>query len=201
MEELSHIAKDLWGLAVPIESVHVDPNNARTGHAVGRIAASLEEFGQRKPIVANRAEGGKVEAGNGTLAAALKLGWKKVAVVWVEDDAAAAAAFGIADNRVGEFSDWSLDELMDGLDVAGDLFTGFEAFEVEELVGDLGRTGLGDGAGGEGKRNLGDAKTQIKPVLYVEQVKVFEDAIRRTGLLNRGDGIVEICRAYLDGNG
>ena len=148
MEELSHIAKDLWGLAVPIESVHVDPNNARTGHAVGRIAASLEEFGQRKPIVANRAEGGKVEAGNGTLAAALKLGWKKVAVVWVEDDAAAAAAFGIADNRVGEFSDWSLDELMDGLDVAGDLFTGFEAFEVEELVGDLGRTGLGDGAGG-----------------------------------------------------
>lgn len=55
MDELGfdYIAEGLQGLAVPIEIVHEDAANARVDHAVDRIAASLRQYGQRKPIVAN----------------------------------------------------------------------------------------------------------------------------------------------------
>src|SRR5512143_2473209 len=109
IEELTYIAEGLRSLAVPIDSLHEDPANARTAHDVGRIAASLLAYGQRKPIVANRLQDGKIEAGNGTFRAARQLGWSHVAVVFVDDDPATAAAFGIADNRVAEFSRWDED--------------------------------------------------------------------------------------------
>lgn len=97
MDELGYIAEGLRGLAVPIGEVHEDGANARTGHAVERIAGSLKQYGQRKPIVANRLEGGKVVAGNGTLRAARWLGWGYVAVALQRY----ADAFGI----VGELVD------------------------------------------------------------------------------------------------
>src|SRR5512143_3461487 len=109
MNELTHIAEALHPLAVPIDSLHEDPANARVGHDLARIAASLQAYGQRKPIVANRLQDGKIEAGNGTYRAARQLGWTHVAVVFVDDDPATAAAFGMADNRVAEFSEWDED--------------------------------------------------------------------------------------------
>lgn len=149
---LGYIAEGLRGLAVPVEQLHEDAANVRVGHAVERIAASLAQYGQRKPVVANRSQGGKVEAGNGTLAAARALGWSHVAVVWVEDDAATAAGYGIADNRTGELSRWDADVLGTLLEsLPDDLFTGFEAGELEEL--------LGQGAGG--KPAVRDAPAQV----------------------------------------
>lgn len=132
---LSYIAADLRRLAVPIESLHEDPANTRKGHAVERIAGSLRQYGQRKPIVVNRAQGSKVEAGNGTYQAALQLGWSHIAAVFVDDDPATAAGYGIADNRVGELSEWDLDALAEQSAVTGDLFTGFELSELDGLLG------------------------------------------------------------------
>ena len=134
-DNLNYIVEGLRSLAVPIESLHEDPANARIGHDVDRIAGSLRQYGQRKPIVVNRLQQGKIEAGNGTYRAALQLGWSHVAVVFVDDDAATAAAFGIADNRVGEFSRWDEDVLRELAGSVGDLFTGFEPAELDELVG------------------------------------------------------------------
>jgi hypothetical protein len=68
----------------------------------------------------------KVEAGNGTLAAAKSLGWTHIAAVFVDDDAATAAAYGVADNRVGEFSEWDADILGDLMPTLDGLFTGFD---------------------------------------------------------------------------
>lgn len=134
--ELGYIAEGLRPLATAISEVHEDAANVRVGHAVERIAASLRQYGQRKPIVANRSQGGKVEAGNGTLAAARSLGWSHVAVVWVEDDAATAAGFSIADNRTGDLSHWDVEALRDVVDTLPDsIFTGFEAGELDELLG------------------------------------------------------------------
>ena len=87
-----------------------------------RIAASLAQFGQRKALVVNRLQGNKVEAGNGTFKAAKQLGWTHIAVVFVEDDAAMAAAFGIADNRTGDLSRWDPDALDDLMSTVGDFF-------------------------------------------------------------------------------
>ena len=122
-------------LAVPIDQLHEDPVNARVEHDVNRIAGSLRQYGQRKPIVVNRLQNGKIEAGNGTYRAAIALGWSHIAVVYVDDDPATAAAFGIADNRVAEFSRWDEDVLRDLAGSVGDLYTGFEAAELDDLVG------------------------------------------------------------------
>lgn len=143
---LGYIVEGLRGLAVPIDQVHEDAANARTGHAVERIAGSLRQYGQRKPIVANRLEGGRVIAGNGTLRAARSLGWSHIAVVWVEDDAATAVGFGIADNRVGDLSRWDV-EALGGLLQAVDpdeVFTGFDAAEISAIL----EPGLGPGENG-----------------------------------------------------
>ena len=133
--DLSYIAEALRPLAVPLDSLHEDPANARIGHDVDRIAASLRQYGQRKPIVANRLQNGKIEAGNGTYRGAKKLGWTHIAVVFVDDDPATAAAFGIADNRVAEFSRWDEEVLREITSTTGDLFTGFEPAELDELLG------------------------------------------------------------------
>jgi len=135
MTDLPYIAVSLQPLAVPIGSLHEDPANARVGHDVARISASLKAYGQRKPIVANRLQDGKIEAGNGTFRAAKQLGWTHIAVVFVDDDPATAAAFGIADNRVAEFSRWDEDVLREISASVGDLFTGFEPAELDDLVG------------------------------------------------------------------
>ena len=131
---MDYIAEPLRSLAVPIAELHEDPSNARKGHAVERIAASLKQYGQRKPIVVNRAQGGKVEAGNGTLAAAKSLGWTHIAAVFVDDDAATAAAYGVADNRVGEFSEWDADILGDLIPTLDGLFTGFLPKELDAIL-------------------------------------------------------------------
>lgn len=136
MSDLDYIAEGLRGLAVEIGEVHEDAANARTGHALERIAASLRQYGQRKPIVVNRLQGNKVEAGNGTLAAARSLGWSHLAVVWVDDDPATAVGFGIADNRTGDLSTWDLDvldQLMSAID-PDEVFTGFEVGELEDVI-------------------------------------------------------------------
>lgn len=136
MNDLSYISESLRPLAVAIDSLHEDPANARVGHDLDRIAASLKAYGQRKPIIANRLQDGKIEAGNGTWRAAkTKLGWTHIAVVFVDDDPATAAAYGVADNRTAELSRWDKDALREISASVGDLFTGFEAAELDDLVG------------------------------------------------------------------
>ena len=133
---LEYIAEALRPLAVPLTDLHEDPANARTGHDIDMIAGSLRQFGQRKPISVNRAQGNKIEAGNGTYRAAQKLGWSHIAAVFFDDDPATAAAYGIADNRVGEFSKWDPDTLDDVVTSAGELFTGFTTSALGDLLGD-----------------------------------------------------------------
>jgi site-specific DNA-methyltransferase (adenine-specific) len=103
-------------LAVPVERLKEDPANARkhSDRNIAAIMASLEEFGQQKPIVALKT--GTVIAGNGTLQAALNLGWDKLAVAYFDSKGLAKAkAYAIADNRTGELATWDLDILSESL--------------------------------------------------------------------------------------
>jgi hypothetical protein len=45
---------------------------------------------------------------------------------------------------------------------------------------------------------LGDKRKQIKPVIYADEIADFEKAILATGLRNRGEAIMTICRFYLE---
>lgn len=110
------IVDSLKPLAVPLNRVRLDPENARLHNErnLDAIRKSLQRFGQRKPIVAD-IETGIVEAGNGTLIVATELGWTEIAVVWVKDDKATAKAYAIADNRSGELAEWADDVLAESL--------------------------------------------------------------------------------------
>jgi len=110
------IADDLIPLATPMENLVNWEKNPRKGN-IDAVAKSLARFGQRKPIVARR-KTGEVIAGNHTLAAARQLGWKQIAVVWVDDDDQTATAFALADNRtqdLGFYDEDLLDELIESI--------------------------------------------------------------------------------------
>jgi site-specific DNA-methyltransferase (adenine-specific) len=92
---------------VQIDDLDLDPKNARKHDAknLKAIADSLEQFGQRKPIVV---WGRTVVAGNGTMAAARTLGWKEIEIARVPDDWSAdqVKAYALADNRSAELAEW-----------------------------------------------------------------------------------------------
>lgn len=155
-----YISRELWALAVSIDTVHPLDGNARVGD-VEAVKRSLARFKQRKPIVAT--EDGTITAGNHTHAAAVALGWEEIAVVFEDDDPATARAFALADNRTGDLGRYDNDLLVASLvqvrDADVDLL--LAASYTEEDVDDLlafvkGPTKLDDddGSGDDGGPDL-----------------------------------------------
>lgn len=140
---VDYITEGLRPLAVSLDKLSVDPHNARKHpeRSVDALAASLQRFGQRKPIVVNRASGGTTIAGSGTIMAARKLGWDALAVVFVDDTEETARAFALADNQTALFSEWDDGVLLAQLrmlDNAGELEgTGFAEEDISRLLDTL----------------------------------------------------------------
>ena len=51
-----------------------------------------------------------------------------------------------------------------------------------------------------GKRELGNKKYQIKPVLYTNDIDIFERAILATGEQRYASGLIKLCEFYLEKN-
>ena len=139
-EDLSYIAADLRALARPIGELSefaFDPDNANehSEESIAACMASLAQFGQRKNVVVN-VRTKRYEAGEGTVRAALRLGWKFIAMARVDDDDKTARAFAIADNRAAELSTWNQDRLADQLpQVQEDFSQLFDELLLDELAG------------------------------------------------------------------
>jgi len=124
---------------VEIAKLKLDPLNVRRHDpkSLEAIAASLSEFGQRKPVVISKDS--VVYAGNGTVQAAQLLGWEKIEAVripadWSEEK---IRAFAIADNRAGELSSWDSGELLAQLSNLGTVdleSVGFTADDLADLL-------------------------------------------------------------------
>lgn len=78
--------------------------NPRKGN-VKAIAESLEINKQYRPIVVQKSSN-KILAGNHTWLAAQSLGWKEIAVVYVDVDDTAAKRIVLADNRTNDLADY-----------------------------------------------------------------------------------------------
>ena len=108
--QLEHITQELRPLAMACSDLRFDPRNPNTHPEAQKAAvrASLAQFGQMKPIVANTAQKGKpvVIAGNATLEAALALGWTHIAVNRINVSEAVAKAYSAADKRTADMSEW-----------------------------------------------------------------------------------------------
>jgi len=129
---------------VNIDDLDLDPRNARKHDAknLKAIADSLEQFGQRKPIVV---WGKTVVAGNGTMVAARSLCWKQIQIVRVPDDWSSdqVKAYALADNRSAELAVWDeqvlASQLLELQEAEFDVeLLGFElpVDELQELVED-----------------------------------------------------------------
>ncbi len=137
---MNGIIESLQPLAAPIDSIRLDPRNARKHPTPNLIAIknSLQAYGQRKPIVVN-AKTGIIEAGNGLYMAAKELGWTEVAAVKVEDDKDTATGYALMDNQSALLAEWelpTLKDLLESLDTgAYDMdLTGFDAKTIEDLM-------------------------------------------------------------------
>jgi ParB-like chromosome segregation protein Spo0J len=124
---------------VPVEKVFPYPENPRKNQqAVAKVAASLEAFGWRQPIVVDEAM--VIIAGHTRLEAAKMLGLEKVPVHIATDlTPEQVRAYRIADNRTGQEAEWDEEKLIaelrgvqaSGLDLA---VTGFDADELGALL-------------------------------------------------------------------
>lgn len=143
------IAPDLKSLAVPVINLTPMEGNPRKGD-VDAVKRSYEKFGQRKPIVARRVGVGEnglptgtVTAGNHQLQAAKALGWKEIAVVFIDEDEQTAKAFSLADNRthdLGTYDDGELNELLKEMEAFDkDLFlaTGYTDSDIDVVLQSL----------------------------------------------------------------
>jgi ParB-like chromosome segregation protein Spo0J len=108
------------------------PNNPRRGD-LHVLVESLTTHGQYKPIVVQLSTN-YILAGNHTFKAAKQLGWKKIAVTYIDCDDQTAKRIMLADNRTTDLASYDeigLYELLDALpDLQG---TGFTQTDIDEL--------------------------------------------------------------------
>ena len=99
-----------------LDELQPDPRNARRHNErnLETIAASLREFGQRRPIVITPDR--IIIAGNGTAMAAKRLGWEEIEATVIDiHDEDQLRAFAIADNRSADLADWNESVLLETL--------------------------------------------------------------------------------------
>ncbi len=168
------------------------------------MLAAIISNGWRAPITIST-RSGLIVRGHGRLLAAKKLGLSVAPVDWQDyQSEAEELADLLADNKIPELavldSGKALDILAEigtaGMDLslaafgAGDI----EKLQVEQAM--LDETESGKQAGS--KWGVKQSGFTVKPVIRIEDSKVFEDAIRATGERNRGLAIIKICEAFLE---
>ncbi len=122
---------------VQVESLHPDPANVRrhSPRNIAAIKASLQRFGQQKPIVVDAQ--GVIRAGNGAFEAARQLGWRRIQVIRTDLSGPDAIAYAIADNRSAELAQWdppALVEQIAALEAPLQVAAGFADDEVKTLL-------------------------------------------------------------------
>jgi len=108
MQSRNSLAIEWW----PVDRVIPYDRNPRhiPESAIDKVAASIEEFGWRQPIVVD--EAGTILVGHTRILAAGRLDLKKVPVHVAKGlTPTQAAAYRLADNKVGEDTSWDLEAL------------------------------------------------------------------------------------------
>lgn len=87
------------------------PNNPRNNdNAVDAVAASIEEFGFKQPIIIDA--NNEIIAGHTRLKAAKKLGYEDVPCILADDlTPEQVKAYRLADNKVAELAGWNFEML------------------------------------------------------------------------------------------
>jgi DNA modification methylase len=125
---------------VSIETVKPHPRNVRQGD-LGAISQSLNAHGQYRAIVVQRSTG-NIIAGNHTWKAAKALGWKQIAVQWLDIDDEQALRILLADNKSSDlaaYDDSQLAELLREIAAtsAGLAGTLYDGDDLDQIIHDI----------------------------------------------------------------
>ncbi len=122
-----------------IDEVQVWEKNARIHpkRNLEALKASLLKYGQTKPILVQKSSM-RIIAGNGTYQAICALGWNTVDCRILDLSDSDAEALMIADNRIGDLSDWDEQNLLDSLQSLKELgtleLTGYDELELDKML-------------------------------------------------------------------
>lgn len=120
---------------VPIESLVLDPKNARKGD-VPALMRSLKEFGQHRAAVVQRSTR-RVLIGNHMVMAASALGWTDIAVTFTDDSEEQALRRALSDNLMSDKSGWDQEQLKSLVaELDGQLVPGLEQSDLDKLLAD-----------------------------------------------------------------
>lgn len=162
-----------------IKDLTPDPQNARQHDEknLKAIQGSLNQFGQRKPIVIT--EEGVIVAGNGTVEAAKRLGWLEIQAVTVPGDwtPEQTKAFALADNRTAELAAWNSEILSEQIRELNDVdFPILElGFEPLEFPTEQEWENLFDATSNE-RKEVG----QIAFTLHNDQQEIIKEALAKS---------------------
>jgi hypothetical protein len=178
-DTLELIHPDLRHLAIPIELLNEDPENANDHDeaSLDSIAWSFQKFGQRKPIVVRR-EGMVAEAGSGSLSALRRAGWTHLACIICDDDESTAMAYGIADNQTARLAKWNIPQLQINVDtlLKRDYDLSGLGWSADELADILAGKSLGGGDGaGNGLSPEEDASSEPSNLTYCVVVEFINE--------------------------
>ncbi|HEY0982384.1 hypothetical protein [Schlesneria sp.] len=183
--DLSYMPEALRLLAVRADSLLMDPLNVKDHGDIDLPAhqASLKKFGIRRAVVVRR-ENRQIEAGNGTVLAALRNNWEYVPVLFVDDDHSLARAFSLADNAVSTLAVWNEVNLQKIADDAPALFDEPDlAGLAEQLLEDLARV-VGEEEDAEPEEDPASAEDLTKDVTLSRRViAICEDEDKQIALL------------------
>ncbi len=128
-----------------IEEITEYENNPRNNdEAVDYIAESIDIYGFKVPLIVDK--NGVIVAGHTRYKAAKKLGITQIPCIVADDlNEEQIKAFRLADNKVAEKAEWVLEILADELkELRCDSLTGFEAWEIENILNPFDENSLGD---------------------------------------------------------
>jgi len=156
---------------ISIDELIADPNNARKHSAenIKAIEKSLKQFGAARSLFVDK--DGVVRAGNGTLEAAKKAGFKDVKIVDTDAntlvavrrkdlDATEAMSYAIADNKSAELAEWdetvlaeAIEQLVNNSDLESIEAMGFSETELKKIIE---HTNVPDDVGREYDESIAD---------------------------------------------
>lgn len=203
------------GVAVQLAELTPHPRNynAHPPEQVEELRRSLRTFGQVRDVVTWQQY---VIAGHGVAEAARAEGWTEISATRLPDDwpEERVLAYLAADNETARLSRPDEAQLAALLNAVSDeklrsMAAGGEA-RLRELLQRRAATAADeahveqmlDGNVKTGQSLWGGTGATVRIVLAVlEDLPIFEKALRATGLVNRGDAVIAICRSYLEMSG
>lgn len=180
---------------VGIDTVRPDPEaKIHPPDQIEALRSLLRRFGQATPLTVDA--DGIIRKGNGTWLAMKAEGMKVAKILQASFTGLEARAYALADNRVGEMSEWDAGTVDRQLHDLKD-FPDLDALKFPELDAlEYGRDVVRDGPKKGMPLDLENRAT-VTAVLAVEQAENIERAIVATGVEHRGEALNEICLHYL----